>query len=177
MIFKVVNKQPWRDDELCLSFRQDSSWLFISKSMARQILSKSKHLFMVEKPKRRSRGSNTWSTTTKSSRNQNKMQTINNDLINSCKKTCYSIGGRHDRSATYPIVPSEHPVSITSGLHEHYNCIPKGLFSDVAVQLIILKSKEYFEITRRSHSNAHILVFGLLISRKWSSCSRSLNLE
>ena len=51
---------------------------------------------------------------------QNKMQTINNDLINSCKKTCYSIGGRHDRSATYPIVPSEHPVSITSGLHEHY---------------------------------------------------------
>ena len=49
------------------------------------------------------------------------MQTINNDLINSCKKTCYSIGGRHDRSATYPIVPSEHPVSISSGLHEHYN--------------------------------------------------------
>ena len=32
---------------------------------------------------------------------QNKMQTINNDLINGCKKTCYSIGGRHDRSATY----------------------------------------------------------------------------
>ena len=32
---------------------------------------------------------------------QNKMQTINNDLINSCKKTCYSIGGRHGRSATY----------------------------------------------------------------------------
>ena len=50
------------------------------------------------------------------------MQTINNDLINSCKKTCYSIGGRHDRSVSiYPIVPSEHPVSITSGLHEHYN--------------------------------------------------------
>ena len=38
-------------------------------------------------------------------------------------------------------------------------------------------SREYFEITRRSHSNAHILVFGLLISRKWSLCSRSLNLE
>ena len=32
---------------------------------------------------------------------QNRMQTINNDLINSCKKTCYSIGGRHDRSAAY----------------------------------------------------------------------------
>ena len=32
---------------------------------------------------------------------QNKMQTINNDLINSCKKTCYSIGGRHDRSVSY----------------------------------------------------------------------------
>ena len=32
---------------------------------------------------------------------QNKMQTINNDLINSCKKTCYSIGGRHGRFATY----------------------------------------------------------------------------
>ena len=32
---------------------------------------------------------------------QNRMQTINNDLINSCKKTCYSIGGRHDRFATY----------------------------------------------------------------------------
>ena len=35
---------------------------------------------------------------------------INKDLINSCKKTCYSIGGRHDRSVRYPIVPSEHPV-------------------------------------------------------------------
>ena len=32
---------------------------------------------------------------------QNRMQTINNDLINSCKKTCYSVGGRHDRSVTY----------------------------------------------------------------------------
>lgn len=53
MIFKVVKKQAWRDDELCLKFRWDSSSLFISKSMARQILSKSKHLFMVEKPKRR----------------------------------------------------------------------------------------------------------------------------
>ena len=51
------------------------------------------------------------------------MQTINNDLINSCKKTCYSIGGRHDPSATYPIVPSKHLVSITSGLHEHYNIL------------------------------------------------------
>ena len=40
-----------------------------------------------------------------------------------------------------------------------------------------LEIKGVFEITRRSHSNAHILVFGLLISRKWSSCSRSLNLE
>ena len=62
---------------------------------------------------------------------QNKMQTINNDLINSCKKTCYSMGGRHDRSATYPIVPSEHPVSITSGLHEHYMVHNEQLFSAV----------------------------------------------
>ena len=36
--------------------------------MARLIPSKSKHLFMVEKPKRRSRDSNTCSTTTKSTR-------------------------------------------------------------------------------------------------------------
>ena len=64
MIFKVVKKQAWPDDELCLKFRWDSSSLFISKSMARQILSKSKHLFMVEKP----RSSNTCSTTTKSTR-------------------------------------------------------------------------------------------------------------
>ena len=50
---------------------------------------------------------------------------INNDLINSCKKTCYSIGGRHDRSVQiYPIGPSEHPVSITSGLYEHYISFP-----------------------------------------------------
>ena len=59
---------------------------------------------------------------------QNKMQTINNDLISSCKKTCYSIGGRHDRSATSPIVPSEHPVSITSGSHEHYKDEPQIFF-------------------------------------------------
>ena len=52
---------------------------------------------------------------------QNRMQAINNDLINSCKKTCYSICGRHDRFCYLsPIVPSEHPVSITSGLLEHY---------------------------------------------------------
>ena len=52
---------------------------------------------------------------------QNRMQTTNNDLINICKKTCYSICGRHDPFCYLsPIVPSEHPVSITSGLHEHY---------------------------------------------------------
>ena len=32
---------------------------------------------------------------------QNRMQKITSDLINSCKKTCYSIGGRHDRSVQY----------------------------------------------------------------------------
>lgn len=71
MIFKVVNKQLRRDDEFRLNFRRDSSSLFISKSMARQIPSKSKHRIMAEKPARRSRSSTTRATTTSSTRSSN----------------------------------------------------------------------------------------------------------
>ena len=71
MIFKVVNKQLRRDDELRLNFRRDSSSLFVSKSMARQIPSKSKHRIMAEKPARRSRSSTTRTTTTSSTRSSN----------------------------------------------------------------------------------------------------------
>ena len=71
MIFKVVNKQLGRDDELRLNFRRDISSLFVSKSMARQIPSKSKHRIMAEKPARRSRSSTTRTTTTSSTRSSN----------------------------------------------------------------------------------------------------------
>ena len=71
MIFKVVNKQLRRDDELRLNFWRYSSSLFVSKSMARQIPSKSKHRIMAEKPARRSRSSTTRTTTTSSTRSSN----------------------------------------------------------------------------------------------------------
>ena len=75
MIFKVVNKQLRRDDESRLNFRRDSSSLFVSKSMARQIPSKSKHRIMAEKPARRSRSSTTRTTTTSSTRSSNTRST------------------------------------------------------------------------------------------------------
>lgn len=75
MIFKVVNKQLRRDDELRLNFRRDISSLFVSKSMARQIPSKSKHRIMAEKPARRSRSSTTRTTTTSSTRSSNTRST------------------------------------------------------------------------------------------------------
>ena len=110
MIFKVVNKQLGRDDELRLNFRRDISSLFVSKSMARQIPSKSKHRIMAEKPARRSRSSITRTTTTSSTRSCNTRSTTTSST----------------RTSTTPIV--SHGVQARGRLeHQEDNSVVESL--------------------------------------------------
>lgn len=110
MIFKVVNKQLRRDDELRLNFRRDISSLFVSKSMARQIPSKSKHRIMAEKPARRSRSSTTRTTTTSSTRSSNTRSTTTSST----------------RTSTTPIV--SHGVQARGRLeHQEDNSVVESL--------------------------------------------------